>query len=90
MENYMGKAATKWDCGLVPESKLQFDMLRRLRFKYSTKMLLHEFNVYRERVLMEAKEFDKVDPGTKFITIVEAYKNRNKREDVKDMRLIQQ
>ncbi|PWA90245.1 hypothetical protein CTI12_AA102600 [Artemisia annua] len=61
MESYMGEAPSKWDCGLVAESKEQFDMLRRLRFNFATKLLLHEHNVHREKMLDEAKEFDKVD-----------------------------
>ncbi|GJQ99524.1 hypothetical protein Tco_0522509 [Tanacetum coccineum] len=31
MESYSGQTASIWDCGLVSESKLQCDMLRRLR-----------------------------------------------------------
>ncbi|GJY03490.1 hypothetical protein Tco_0369430 [Tanacetum coccineum] len=43
---------------LVVESKLQCDMLRRLRFKYATKILLHEINVHAPKMLELAKEFD--------------------------------
>ncbi|GJY30944.1 hypothetical protein Tco_0414439 [Tanacetum coccineum] len=38
----------KWktkDCGLPVESQLQRDMLRRLRFKFTTKILLHEIDM---------------------------------------------
>nr|GEW03650.1 dynamin-like protein [Tanacetum cinerariifolium] len=36
------------DCGLLVESQLQCDMLRRMRFKFATKLLLHE-NMRRHR-----------------------------------------
>ncbi|GKB17252.1 ulp1 protease family, C-terminal catalytic domain-containing protein [Tanacetum coccineum] len=61
MESYSGQTASTWDCGLVSESKLQCDMLRRLRFKFSTKILLHEINVHAPKMLELAKEFDKLD-----------------------------
>ncbi|PWA72843.1 hypothetical protein CTI12_AA072740 [Artemisia annua] len=81
MESYMGEAPSKWDCGLVAESKEQFDMLRRLRFKFATKMLLHELNVHREKMLDEAKEFDKLDSEVKMEIIVQARMNRKQREE---------
>ncbi|PWA53295.1 Peptidase C48, SUMO/Sentrin/Ubl1 [Artemisia annua] len=81
MESYMGEAPSKWDCGLVAESKEQFDMLRRLRFKFATKMLLHELNVHREKMLDEAKEFDKLDCEVKMEIIVQARMNRKQREE---------
>nr|GEX01299.1 hypothetical protein [Tanacetum cinerariifolium] len=49
------------DCGLVGESRLQLDMLRRLHFKFATKMLLHEINVHVQKMLDLANEFDKLD-----------------------------
>ncbi|PWA46454.1 hypothetical protein CTI12_AA511590 [Artemisia annua] len=81
MESYMGEAPSKWDCRLVAESKEQFDMLRRLRFKFATKMLLHELNVHREKMLDEAKEFDKLDSEVKMEIIVQARMNRKQREE---------
>ena len=80
MESYMGEAPSKWDCGLVAESKDQLDLLRRLRFKFATKMLLHELNVHREKMLEEAKEFDKLDSESKMQIIVQARMNRKQRE----------
>ena len=80
MESYMGEAPSKWDCGLVAESKDQFDLLRRLRFKFATKMLLHEHNVHREKMIDEAEEFDKVDREKMIEIIVQAIKNRKERE----------
>nr|GEY20091.1 hypothetical protein [Tanacetum cinerariifolium] len=46
MDTFNGKNAAKWDYGLYVESGLQCDMLRRLRFKFSTKILLHEINLH--------------------------------------------
>ncbi|GJW44986.1 hypothetical protein Tco_0073785 [Tanacetum coccineum] len=80
MESYSGQTASIWDCGLVSESKLQCDMLRRLRFKFATKILLHEINVHAPKMLELAKEFDKLDPREKLSIVVEAVKNRGERE----------
>ncbi|GJV76828.1 hypothetical protein Tco_1508412 [Tanacetum coccineum] len=80
MESYSGQTASTWDCGLVSESKLQCDMLRRLRFKFATKILLHEINVHDPKMLKLAKEFDKLDPHEKLSIMVEAVKNRGERE----------
>ncbi|GJU33194.1 hypothetical protein Tco_1176783, partial [Tanacetum coccineum] len=38
MESFNGGTSANWDCGLVVESELQYDMLRRLRFKFATKI----------------------------------------------------
>ncbi|GKF95566.1 hypothetical protein Tco_0288301, partial [Tanacetum coccineum] len=51
LHEFIGKTAARWDCGLVAESQLQSDMLRRLRFKFATKILLHELNVHAEKCL---------------------------------------
>nr|GEX37888.1 copia protein [Tanacetum cinerariifolium] len=71
-----GTTASTWDCGLVSELNLQWDMLRRLRFKFSIKILLHEINVPAPKMLELAKEFDKSDPREKLSIVVEAGKNR--------------
>ncbi|GKA90401.1 ulp1 protease family, C-terminal catalytic domain-containing protein, partial [Tanacetum coccineum] len=80
MESYIGETAKAWDCGLVAESKLQSDMLRCLRFKFATKILLHEVNVHARKMFELAKEFDKVKPQEKISIIVEAFKKREQRE----------
>ncbi|GJV68506.1 ulp1 protease family, C-terminal catalytic domain-containing protein [Tanacetum coccineum] len=59
METFDGGPASNLDCGLPVESQLQRDMLRRLRFKFATKILLHEINVHARKMLELAKEFDK-------------------------------
>nr|GEV98235.1 hypothetical protein [Tanacetum cinerariifolium] len=58
----------------------QRDMLRRLRFKFATKILLHEINVHVGKMLELAKEFDKTDPVEKMAIIVDAFKKREKQE----------
>ncbi|GJT74426.1 hypothetical protein Tco_1041151 [Tanacetum coccineum] len=68
------------DYGLVGESGLQLDMLRRLRFKFATKMLLHEINVHAQNILDLAKEFNKLDSYVKMSIIVDALKNRKERD----------
>ncbi|GKF39359.1 hypothetical protein Tco_0119420, partial [Tanacetum coccineum] len=51
MESFNDETAAKWDCGLSVESGLQCDMLSRLRFKFATKILLHEINVHSKKML---------------------------------------
>ncbi|GJU84675.1 hypothetical protein Tco_1292221 [Tanacetum coccineum] len=68
------------DCGLVGESGLHLDMLRRLCFKFSRKMLLHEINVHAQNMLDLANEFNKLDSYVKMSIIVDALKNRKERD----------
>nr|GEW88438.1 hypothetical protein [Tanacetum cinerariifolium] len=70
------------DCGLSVESGLQCDMLRRLRFKFATKILLHEINVHSKKMLELANEFDKVDSLERMAIIIEAVKNREERDRI--------
>nr|GFA94774.1 ulp1 protease family, C-terminal catalytic domain-containing protein [Tanacetum cinerariifolium] len=76
METFDGGPGSNLDCGLSVESQLQRDMLRRLRFKFATKILLHEINVHAGKMLELAKEFDKTDPAEKMAIIVDAFKKR--------------
>nr|GEW06372.1 hypothetical protein [Tanacetum cinerariifolium] len=80
METFDGGPALNLDCGLPVESQLQRDMLRRPRFKFATKILLHEINVQAGKMLELAKEFDKTDPVEKMAIIVDAFKKREERE----------
>ncbi|GJW80736.1 ulp1 protease family, C-terminal catalytic domain-containing protein [Tanacetum coccineum] len=82
MESFNGETAAKWDCGLSVESGLQCDMLRRLRFKFATKILLHEINVHSKKMLELANEFDKVDSLERMAIIVKAVKNREERDRI--------
>nr|GFC09043.1 ulp1 protease family, C-terminal catalytic domain-containing protein [Tanacetum cinerariifolium] len=56
-------------------------MMRRLRFKFVMKILLHEINVLAEKMLELAKEFDKIDHIEKMAIIVDAFKNREELAD---------
>nr|GEY87994.1 ulp1 protease family, C-terminal catalytic domain-containing protein [Tanacetum cinerariifolium] len=76
MESFNGETASKWDCRLSVESGLQCDMLRRLRFKFATKILLHNISVHTKKMLKLANEFDKVDSLERVAIIIEAVKNR--------------
>ncbi|PWA46217.1 hypothetical protein CTI12_AA510700 [Artemisia annua] len=80
MDNYTGEAPGKWDCGLVAESKEQSNQLRVLRFKFSTKILLHKVNVHAARMYELALEFDKLPPGEKMSIIISAVRNRDERD----------
>ncbi|GJR23335.1 hypothetical protein Tco_0971862 [Tanacetum coccineum] len=70
------------DCGLYVESGLQCDMLRQLRFKFATKILLHEINVHSKKMLELTNEFDKVDSLERMAIIVKAVKNREERDRI--------
>ncbi|GJU46067.1 ulp1 protease family, C-terminal catalytic domain-containing protein [Tanacetum coccineum] len=82
MESYNGETASNWDCGLPIESQLQCDMLRRLRFKFATKILLHKVNVHAKKMLDLATEFDKVDPYQRMSIIMEAVKKREEHDRI--------
>ena len=80
MDNYTGEASGKWDCGLVAESKEQCDQLRLLRFKFASKILLHEINVHAAKMYELALEFDKLPAGEKLSMIFSAIRNRDARD----------
>nr|GFA16972.1 hypothetical protein [Tanacetum cinerariifolium] len=80
METFDGGPASNLDFGLLVESQLQCDMLRRLRFKFATKILLHEINVHAGKMLELAKEFDKTDHVEKMAIIIDAFKKREERD----------
>ncbi|GJT56812.1 hypothetical protein Tco_0991866 [Tanacetum coccineum] len=67
---------------LVAESGLQLDMLRRLRFKFATKILLHEINVHAQKMLDLAKEFDKLESDENVLIIIHALKNRKESDRI--------
>ncbi|GJY46339.1 hypothetical protein Tco_0435402 [Tanacetum coccineum] len=82
MENFNGGPASDFDCGLPIESQLQLDILRRLRFMFATKILLHEINLKSEKMVEFAKEFDKKGPSEKISIIIDAIKNREERDRI--------
>nr|GEW55007.1 hypothetical protein [Tanacetum cinerariifolium] len=65
------------------------DMLRRLRFKFATKILLHEINVHAENMLELAKEFDKTDAVEKMAIIVDAFKKREEQLIWSSLRMVE-
>ncbi|GJR65431.1 ulp1 protease family, C-terminal catalytic domain-containing protein [Tanacetum coccineum] len=84
MENFNGGPASDFDCGLPVESQLQLDILRRLRFKFATKILLHEINLQSEKMVEFAKEFDKKGPSEKISIIIDAIKNKEEHDRIEN------
>ncbi|GJZ65248.1 hypothetical protein Tco_0621944 [Tanacetum coccineum] len=82
MESFNGETTAIWDCGLSVESGLQCDMLRRLRFKFAIKILLHKINVHSKKILELVNGFDKVDSLKRMAIIVKAVKNREERDRI--------
>ena len=81
MESYMGQTAPKWDVGLCAESEKQKSMLKRMRFKIATKILLHEENVHAQKMYDLAMSFhNEHDDATRISIIVDAIRNRGQRE----------
>ncbi|GJR56946.1 hypothetical protein Tco_1499108 [Tanacetum coccineum] len=82
--HYFGKPVGQWDIGLCEESDEQVSMLRRMRFKIATKILLHEFNVHAEKMFDLAFKFESEnDEQTSILIIVNAIKNRDERDPAK-------
>ncbi|GJU45033.1 hypothetical protein Tco_1202299 [Tanacetum coccineum] len=52
----------------------------QLRFKFATKILLHEINVHAQKMIRYAEEFDKIVGFQKMCIVVDALKNREERE----------
>ncbi|GKF01653.1 hypothetical protein Tco_0028576 [Tanacetum coccineum] len=81
--NDPAKVDKEKDKSLVKDKeKAQLDMLRRLRFKFATKILLHEINVHAQKILDLAKEFDKLESDEKVSIIIHALKNRKEHDRI--------
>nr|GFA57299.1 ulp1 protease family, C-terminal catalytic domain-containing protein [Tanacetum cinerariifolium] len=89
MKTFDGGPGSNLDCGLPVESQLQRDMLRRLRFKFATKILFHEINVHAGKMLELAKEFDKTVPVEKMVIIVDAFKKREEQLIWSSLRMVE-
>lgn len=67
MDSYRGQLLSKWDPGFVREvSKgkvTQKMQLNNLRAKYCAKILLHDSNIHKEKIISYAKEFSKTYEG---------------------------
>ncbi|GKE25246.1 ulp1 protease family, C-terminal catalytic domain-containing protein, partial [Tanacetum coccineum] len=84
LEHYFGKPVGQWDFGLYVESDEQVSMLRRMRFKITAKILLHELNVHAEKMFDLAFKFKaESDEQTKISIIVNAIKNTDERDPAK-------
>lgn len=80
MESYMGQAVASWKVGLSIESREQELEIHSLRLKYATKLLCHELNLHKKKMVDLAFEFDKMYSKKERKAIVEnAIKNRNRR-----------
>nr|GEV70190.1 putative ribonuclease H-like domain-containing protein [Tanacetum cinerariifolium] len=74
----------------VLESDEQVSMLRRMRFKIDTKILLHEFNVNAEKMFDLAFKFESEnDEQTRISVIVNAIKNMDERDLAKTMTFVE-
>ncbi|PWA23268.1 hypothetical protein CTI12_AA629150 [Artemisia annua] len=87
MESYVGDSVSKWDVGLCPESEKQVSLLRRMRFKIATNILLHALNLHSQKIFDLAFKFQSEIPEqTRISIIVNAIKNRADRDPEKDVR----
>ncbi|GJU16369.1 ulp1 protease family, C-terminal catalytic domain-containing protein [Tanacetum coccineum] len=82
--SYVGQPVAKWDVGLCAKSEEQVSLLRRMRFKIATKILLRELNVHAQKMFDLAYKFEtKNDEQTRILIIVDAIKNRAERDPTK-------
>ncbi|PWA89949.1 hypothetical protein CTI12_AA105910 [Artemisia annua] len=84
MEFYVGETVKNWDVSLCPESEKQVSLLRRMRFKIATKILLHELNLHSQKMFVLAFKFQsEIAEQTRLSIIVNAIKNRADRDTEK-------
>ncbi|PWA90942.1 Peptidase C48, SUMO/Sentrin/Ubl1 [Artemisia annua] len=88
MESYVGETVKNWDVGLCQESDMQVWLLRRMRFKIATKILLHELNLHSQKMYDLAFKFQEIDEQTRISIIVNAIKNRADRDPEKVVRKV--
>ncbi|GJT42796.1 FAR1-related sequence 5-like protein [Tanacetum coccineum] len=87
MENYVGHATKNWEFGLCEESDEQVSMLQRLRYKISTKIMLHQFNAVSSKMFDFAFTFETNNTEQARVSmIVDAIKNRNNRDPPKQVK----
>ncbi|PWA41563.1 hypothetical protein CTI12_AA552840 [Artemisia annua] len=86
MESYVGETVKNWDVGLCQKSYMQVSLLRRMRFKIATKILLHELNLHSQKMYDLAFKFQEIDEQTRISIIVNAIKNRADRDPEKVVR----
>ncbi|PWA49141.1 hypothetical protein CTI12_AA484260 [Artemisia annua] len=86
MESYVGEPVKDWDAGLCQESDMQVSLLRRMRFKIATKILLHELNLHSQKMYDLAFQFQEIEEQQRISIIVNAIKNRADRDPEKVVR----
>ncbi|GJW36139.1 hypothetical protein Tco_0059059 [Tanacetum coccineum] len=75
-----------WDVGLCTESEKQVSLLRRMRFKIATNILLHELNIHSQKMFDLAYKFETDnDEQTRISIIVNAIKNKAESDPVKNV-----
>ncbi|PWA71217.1 hypothetical protein CTI12_AA283080 [Artemisia annua] len=72
MESYVGEPVKDWDAGLCQESDMQVSLLRRMRFKIATKILLHELNLHSQNMYDLAFQFQEIEEQKRISIIVNA------------------
>ncbi|GJR47912.1 ulp1 protease family, C-terminal catalytic domain-containing protein [Tanacetum coccineum] len=86
MESYIGEPAARWDVGLCTESEKQVSLLRRMRFKIATNILLHELNIHSQKMFdLDFKFETENDEQTRISIIVNAIKNKAESDPVKNV-----
>ena len=65
---------------------MQVSLLRRLRFKIATKILLHELNLHSQKMYDLDFKFQEIDEQTRILIIVNAIKNWANRDPEKVIR----
>ncbi|GJX92711.1 RNA-directed DNA polymerase, eukaryota, reverse transcriptase zinc-binding domain protein [Tanacetum coccineum] len=90
LESYFGKPVGQWNVGLCVKSDEQVLMLRRMRFKIATKILLHELNVHAQKMFDLAFKFETDnDEQTRISIIVNAIKNMDERDSSKTKTVVE-
>ena len=73
METFKGRPITKWQCGIVKESREQSKQLNNLRRKYAAKILLSDMNVKKRHIIAEAEEFEKNPQDIRLKHLISAF-----------------
>nr|GEV27935.1 cytochrome P450 [Tanacetum cinerariifolium] len=82
--SYISLFEVDLDLGLCEESDEQVSMLRRMRFKIATKILLHEINVHAKKMFHSAFKFEfENDEQTRISIIMNVIKNKDECDPAK-------
>lgn len=85
MEHYNGETAKNWKLEFPKEGREQEVEIIKIRIKYVTKMIMHDLNIHKEKMNLEAFEFAAkyTDKAAKQQMIREAIE-RKKKEQAED------